>query len=777
MNGKINLAPDLFLGTKELNQFQEFLREYSVDLLRANAGSFGLVKVKDDNQNIGILEIVSGTSGGNLTLKKGMFIDINMNVVHIPENQVDVASVTDDGTDYYVKIKYLEETYEEGTVSVDSTGNVSGTGTLFTENLRGGADAPSVVEFDSLLNTASYEVVNVTNDTTMVIQGNNLSPQSGLRYRVRGTFTPGVIPSTANKYPFRHSSYQLTIETGTTLDTGEYLLAKVNYDSSGSGLIINDARVDFFSWEAGFEDTLSTPTIANIGIESVKYGSYDLTGDFRLPDRKITVGWGFRCTGWNGSHEQKKINITSGLGGRYTSISDILDDDFDGYNVYFADGSSVKVVDTFENGGNPYVTLETYPETLPTGPSSDNYIVIAPDAERVEILVEGEDGIGWPNQDDEDGYVEWIYDFPISRGVGMFKVTYPESSGTVHFKYRLISGKVVGPITTMPNGSYNNEDSFNEYGEFSSSQTSTVTSGLITFKVDSLSIGNRIPSLAGNNSYTGVNTFTGKVALQELLSFQHSEANVVLPSNGLVTLGANQSIVISNGSGYVFKGFVYNVNVKIGTIITCKFNEAGVISLGGTGSNIVSGAFASEDLRHMNGSVVRFEKISDTGVAETWRYIGGTSAIETFQRTYPASVRRTSNVSQVSQSEYQVQFDDTVLNLEGNISGSGVYEVINNANGFYKVSGNIIVQADQSITSTDTFSLFIRVDGSGVTDYPCARKKVISNGEIFNLSFDVMVNATNNDEITAVVKTGGVNYNFTVVSGSHISFQKIPYLV
>lgn len=771
MNGEINFASDLFLGKVELQKFQELNKDFSTDLLKTLVGNFGLVKPRKNNQGIGVMEIVAGSGSGALTLKKGALIDSSFRIILVESDQVDTATVPDDGVDYYVKIKYAEETYEEGTISIDASGNVTGTNTKFTELLRGGADAPSVVEIDSSNNTGDYQVVTVTNDTTMVLQGTGFTAESGKRFRVRGTFSPGVVPSASEKNPFRYVSYQLTIEAGTSLDAGEHLLAKVNYDSGGAGLVIEDARVDFFSIDA--DDVIGTTTIPNIGIEALKTGGYDPELNLVWTEKRITrFGWGLICSDWSGSSTQKRITISTGKGGHYTSVTDVSNDDFNGFYAYFPDGTRAKIIDTV-SGGTPYIELEHYPESLPqSSVSGSNVVFIVPDCDKVEIHISNSSSTGWEDGfDGDNGKMEQSFEFDAKKCYGVGEIVAPDD-GAFYMKYRLIKNGKVTAVGVPADHNYLNESAFNDVGEYSSLNQSSMTSG-----VGSINLlvakrpGALLPTLAADNDWTGEQDFQGKVGMSQLFSFSDSFSGISLPVSGLITLGANQVILVTNGSGYTFNGFVADANVKSGTIIEVVFQDATIIALGSGSSVIDAGGFGSTDARVLNGGTARFWKRANNN----WVLLGGTGLKISAQRTYPACMRIASNDSYLATSEVEINWDDVLLDLESTVATPPTTDYVAPVTGYYRVSGNIVVQADVAVISTDNFSLFIRVEG-GPTDFAVARKLQISNGERINLPFDIIVPAIANDDIRVVLKTSSVNYDFTIVTGSHVNISKIPTL-
>src|SRR5690606_28724155 len=103
---------------------------------------------------------------------------------------------------YWMRIKYKYVTYEKGTVSINTSGEVVGSGTSFLEVLRGqGTQVPTKVKFLKLdgtpaINSGIYEVVDVINNQNLILTSAvDFVAENDLRLVVLGTTPLGEMLS------------------------------------------------------------------------------------------------------------------------------------------------------------------------------------------------------------------------------------------------------------------------------------------------------------------------------------------------------------------------------------------------------------------------------------------------------------------------------------------------------------------------------------------------------------------------------------------------------
>lgn len=243
---EVNLSPNLFLSVEELNRLK---RSFGEDgwkrYAKSTAVQFGIASVKNGANFSPIKK--SGTDQ-TLTISSGIAFDADMNAI-ILANDVDIELPYEQltGGDKFWVIIHYKPTHEEiGTVSINAYGALTGSGTEFTKVLRGQPDFPTKVHIEDSINTGDYEVVSVDSDTSAVLAG-SFTAESGKKYSVVGTFTPGFIPSEDNRQIYTYDDCEIITEISDSLpsiveDNGGYYFAVacVGYTVSG----VNDVNMN-----------------------------------------------------------------------------------------------------------------------------------------------------------------------------------------------------------------------------------------------------------------------------------------------------------------------------------------------------------------------------------------------------------------------------------------------------------------------------------------------------------------------------------------------------
>jgi len=253
---KLNLNPDLFLGSQELNRFQKFLTDDGyVKALLQNSVSFGIVHndIEDGNWTNFLAE--QGISVGNLKVNAGIAIDSTGKFIVWPEAEF---ALTDNNTFYWIKVAHNYSVQELLDVSVDKNGNLTCAGGEFLTILRGLPNNPVKIYFpNATLNQGEYELVEVVDDENAVLAGSFLA-ESGIKMAVVGAFTPDVVIPTLSKYIYKYDSCTMTLVTESVLNTApaladnEYFIARVK--RNGSALTIEDKRsLNIYRSKADFE--------------------------------------------------------------------------------------------------------------------------------------------------------------------------------------------------------------------------------------------------------------------------------------------------------------------------------------------------------------------------------------------------------------------------------------------------------------------------------------------------------------------------------------------
>lgn len=465
--GKIKHGPNLFLGVAELIRMQKFLNDDGYkSLILKNSGSFGVVKYEADSlfDNFKVVEDVAGSGNYKIATNDSFAIDSQGRFIR--QRTIGDQPVIDNGAWYWVKIAHNFIKEEIGTVSIDINGNLTGIGTEFTEILRGAPNFPSKIRLlDSASNLLDYEVVEVINDTTLLLAGvvSSFTAESTLTFAVVGTFSPGFVPASGDKYPFQYDGCTITLVAEGSLDTPpaktdgeEFYIARVK-NVSGT-LTIHDKRVEQYRSTAEF-NLSNILKVANplIGVEWAKYRHGSTSRDTNL----LQVGFGIRTAAWTLDAPNRAITFSTGTldAGKYKSTSQFSDDELNGWRVYFKDGSYAEVVDSEKQGTAIKCTLK---EVNPTKLTTGDIITCVPASDQVEIKATS-DGGTIPSIDEQ-------HLFDTSAGFGLLELTVAEQLYKYQIWYRYHKGGEASEWVLIPSDTangYYDETSWDDNGKIS----------------------------------------------------------------------------------------------------------------------------------------------------------------------------------------------------------------------------------------------------------------------------------------------------------------------
>lgn len=239
---RLKFSPNLFLEVNELQRFNKFLEEDGWKrAMKAISKNFGIV----ENASNSYFK-VTARSGSNsvIVINAGIAFDSNMDAIVMTDDLK--LSVGNTGSNRWVILSRAVTNEEQGTVSINSDGSLSGIGTEFTKVLRGQPNFPVKVKFNSTSNNGEYEVVSVTSDTSALLSGSFVN-QSNIKYSVVGTFTPGFQPTEDNKMIYEYDSYNIEVvdsEDRPAVSGDEFILAMISFDASGS-MNVSDERIRY----------------------------------------------------------------------------------------------------------------------------------------------------------------------------------------------------------------------------------------------------------------------------------------------------------------------------------------------------------------------------------------------------------------------------------------------------------------------------------------------------------------------------------------------------
>lgn len=239
---RLKFSSNLFLEVNELQRFNKFLEEDGWKrAMKAISKNFGIV----ENASNSYFK-VTARSGSNsvIVINAGIAFDSNMDAIVMTDDLE--LSVGNTGSNRWVILSRAVTNEEQGTVSINSDGSLSGIGTEFTKVLRGQPNFPVKIKFNSTSNNGEYEVVSVTSDTSALLSGSFVN-QSNIKYSVVGTFTPGFQPTEDNKMIYEYDSYNIEVvdsEDRPAVSEDEFILAMISFDASGS-MNVSDERIRY----------------------------------------------------------------------------------------------------------------------------------------------------------------------------------------------------------------------------------------------------------------------------------------------------------------------------------------------------------------------------------------------------------------------------------------------------------------------------------------------------------------------------------------------------
>lgn len=237
---RLKFSENLFLEVNELKRLVKFLDDDGYKLaMKSLSKSFGIV----ENSGNTYFKVTNKAGTSNVAvINPGIAFNTEMDAI-VMENALDMQ-ILNTGVNRWLVLSRAVKNTEEGTVTINTDGSLSGIGTEFTKVLRGQPNFPTKVKFESSRNTGEYEVVSVVSDTSAILSGSFVN-ETGLLYSVIGTFTPGFQPLEDNKFIYEYDSYDIRIIDSAdkpSLSADEFIIAGITFDDAG-GMNISDERI------------------------------------------------------------------------------------------------------------------------------------------------------------------------------------------------------------------------------------------------------------------------------------------------------------------------------------------------------------------------------------------------------------------------------------------------------------------------------------------------------------------------------------------------------
>jgi|GEM_PF-3094240 len=470
--GNLKISEDLFLEKQELNRFKRFLEDegFKQEFL-FNTTTFGIVKGYNLPNGLHIdaaySYLVENVGSGThlVNIRTGRAVDKYANILTLDSSYS--LTIPNTGLWYWIKIKFRKVNYELGTVNVDINGNLTGSGTFFTEVLRGQPNFTTKIKFvNSSLNIGEYDVVDVVNDTTVILSGDFLA-ETGLKYGVVGTFTPGFVPATIDKMIYEYDDVLISVVAEDPLAPNvppakiageEFYLARVR--TAGLNVEIQDKRLEIWQTRAEYEiHLIDRQPNTIIGVESVKW---DINTQPRTLN-EVNIAWGFRSTNWSLDTTQNLFTIDSGIGGilKQNDVTYFVNGMFDGWRLYAKSGKYSRIISSTKTGTqlNIRVDYVDYDEFL----SPTDEIHIVPDVEEICIRAR------WNDPKEYNRIIEEEFIFPIHLSCGKLyvRIMDPVDEYLYNFTYRYKTFREFTDYTVLPNDTigYYAEHSFLDNGD------------------------------------------------------------------------------------------------------------------------------------------------------------------------------------------------------------------------------------------------------------------------------------------------------------------------
>jgi len=495
--GYLKFSENMFLEVAEFKRLQKFLDKNGIKRhTLINTDIFGLVRQAVLPQ-VGSIELAdsfyvakAGTPFDNVIVNPGIAVDSDANLIINAKAQN--LQVPNDGLWYWLKIKHKFDVKENGVVSIDTLGNMTGVGTEFTQILRGQPNYPAKIKFlnSTTGNADVYEVVKVINDTSAILQG-DFTAEQDLEFGVYGTFTPGYPVPTDDQMIFQYDSVEIEMIPETVLGQApNYLLNKEFYiarvRNNGVDVTLQDKRINWWETEAmaylkQIDRTLQNPLI---GVEAVKYD----IGTSTRAKNLVELAWGFRTDKYTIDTSSKKISILIGEGGLYKDTSHFQSGDFNGWRLYAKNGSWRTIIDSQKTGTQIVITLDVLEpteysiNTLTNSDTVQDQIFIAPPFEAIEFrfrqdgnpttlaaqIVDDEDENPNPNWPTLEKKFRYNINTPLARasvpaldGCYKYNLTYRVKIFNEYTDWLVMPDDLIG---------YYNETSFDERGNLNSNQ-------------------------------------------------------------------------------------------------------------------------------------------------------------------------------------------------------------------------------------------------------------------------------------------------------------------
>lgn len=476
-------SPNLFLEVAELDRFKQSLDSegFRKNMLQ-NSILFGLIKQNNDISFLnGRVERDLDTAVGQKTIKIRALQAIDNRGLFISSSEINNIPIPANGQWYWIRIKHKYDVKEKGTVSLAVNGDLTGVGTKFTEVLRGMPNFPSRVRFlNSQYNTLEYDVLEVIDDEHAIVMhpavnGTGVATfdvEDSLNYAVVGTFTPGVAIPNEDKYPFQYDSMiyevvpeEIINERPLYIEGQEFYLARVKIENGD--VVIQDKRIEYWTTQGKYNSyELEQQANPLIGVEFIKWQNLLSPAN----ENEVFIAWGMRSQNWAVDSSKNIVTLFgSATGGKFKTVDDFTNGDFDGWRIYTRNGNYSRVSSSIKQGQAINLTLDVldvdnYSDdggiTFNNQGVDSDWVLVVPDCEEVEIL--------FTPQLDENNNTTKLFTFPVNALIARCDIeVYLNPTCLFNVKYRYRTDKNYTEYQTLPEDEvgYYTEISFDDDGD------------------------------------------------------------------------------------------------------------------------------------------------------------------------------------------------------------------------------------------------------------------------------------------------------------------------
>lgn len=267
---QINVNRNTFLEKEEVMNMQSFLQNSLLGkILIAGSYTFGMVTnnpkkfnpdfvTNDDFIDNKVFEVEVGTQGGTIKILPGMAVNALGQVINLT-SIYDNLAVPSDSVYYWLKVGYSTKNYEDGLVSVNQKGVVTGT-VDFSGKVRGqSGKTPVAIRFikddgSQPLNNGVYEIVNIIDNKNLVLTSeSDFVAESNLQVIILGTIPLGKVftdKQLEGLYTYDYYTFsfvqEVTLEQPPTKSSNEFYLARVR-NNGGTVSVDNTVKSEFWS--------------------------------------------------------------------------------------------------------------------------------------------------------------------------------------------------------------------------------------------------------------------------------------------------------------------------------------------------------------------------------------------------------------------------------------------------------------------------------------------------------------------------------------------------